>query len=277
MTEPVAPHLIERQNFGWLPDIPDHRDLLFKVSKPEVYAALPARVDLTASNAFPAVYDQGDLGSCVAQAVAAAIEYEMRKRPNDPSIADFLERNLTFTPSRLFIYYGARELLGTIHEDSGSMIRDAMKVVYNLGAPRESGWPYAERRFAQKPPSSQYKWAPYHKITSYRSVPVDVNAIRSALAQGFPVVFGVAIFNSFYSSRRGDIPMPGPREAMLGGHAMLMVGYDDATQRFKFRNSWGTSWGNKGYGTIPYGYAGSRQFGGDYWLLTDELYKERMT
>lgn len=269
--------LVERKNYGWLPDIPDPRDYPFMSAREQpVYTALPSRIDLTESGAFPPAYDQGRLGSCVACAVAGAIEYAMRKRSNDPKVSDFIEKKRVFTPSRLFIYYGAREILGTIEEDSGAMIRDAMKVVYNLGAPRETGHPYRVTRFTEKPPKVSYKSAPFHKITSYRSVPVSVNSLRAALAEGFPVVIGVAVFDSFESNRLGDVPMPQPRETMLGGHAVLVVGYDDATQRFKFRNSWGTEWGRNGYGTIPYNYAGNSRYGGDYWLLTDELYKERM-
>ena len=266
--------LVERHNFGWLPDIPDHRDLKLKLAP--LTAKLPARVDLTESGAFPPAYDQGDLGSCVANAIAGAIEYAMRKRPDDPRVADFLEDDRKFTPSRLFIYYGAREIIGLTHEDSGCHIRDGMKVVYNLGAPRETGWKYDEAKFANRPPKRVYRSAPFHKITSYRSVDVDVFAVKQALAEGLPVIFGVAVFYSFFENANGDIPMPALNEPMLGGHAMLIVGYDDTTQRFKFRNSWGASWGRDGYGTIPYAYVGNRGLGADYWVLTDELYKERL-
>lgn len=268
--------LVERANFGWLPDLPDHRDHPFRMSRDPLRAILPPRVDLSETGALPPAYDQGYIGSCVAQAVAAAIEYAMHKRPDNPAVSDFLEADRVFTPSRLFIYYGAREIIGLTAEDSGSHIRDALKVVYNLGAPRETGWRYREDKFAERPPNRQYKSAPYHKITSYRSVAVDASALRAALAEGFPVVFGVSVFNSFFSDARGNIPMPGYREVMVGGHAMLLVGYDDATTRFKFLNSWGQDWGTNGYGTIPYDYVGSRNYGSDYWLLTDELYKERM-
>lgn len=268
-------NLVERKNFGWLPDLPDHRDLPFRSAMRTDLMALPMRVDLSEKGVLP-IRDQGMVGSCVAFAVAAAIEYAMRKRPNDPKVSDFLEKDRVFAPSRLFIYYGAREILGTIDEDSGSMIRDACKVVYNLGAPRESGWKYVEGRFKERPPKAQYASARFHKITSYRSVPVDVHSIKSALAEGLPVVFGVAVFNSFFSRSDGTVPMPSPSEGMLGGHAMLIVGYDDNTQRFKFLNSWGADWGTGGYGTIPYNYAGNRQYGSDYWVILDNLYKERI-
>jgi C1A family cysteine protease len=212
----------------------------------------------------------------VAQAIAGAIEYAMSRRANDPDVPDFIEADRVFVPSRLFIYYGAREIIGLTQEDSGCHIRDAMKVVYNLGAPRETGWRYNEDKFAQRPPKRQYRSAPYHKITSYRSVPIEVNAIKAALAEKLPVIFGVAVFESFFANSNGNIPMPGYRERMLGGHAMRAMDWDDSTQTFGGDNSWGTSWGNNGRFRIPYQYLGNPRLGADYWVLTDELYKERM-
>ena len=277
---PPEPHdtgLVERSNFGWLPDLPDQRDLRFAATFSTPLTGMPTKLDLTESGRFSAPYDQGYIGSCVACAVAGAIEYAMASRPNDPNVSDFLEEDRKFTPSRLFLYYGAREIIGLQKEDSGCHIRDCLKVAYHVGAPRETGWKYDEANFAKKPPKRQYKSAPYHKITTYRSVAVDVQSIKNALYSGLPVIFGVAVFESFFWNATGDIPMPRTYEQMLGGHAMLIVGYDDTTRRFKFRNSWGTGWGRGGYGTIPYEYAGNRQLGSDYWVLTDELYKERMT
>lgn len=269
-------NLAERETYGWLPDIPDHRDLLFKMPSSQVLRGLPARFDLRELGKSP-IYDQGDIGSCVACAVAGAIEYEMSRRPRDPKVSAFVQAKRVFEPNRLFIYYGAREIIGLTAEDSGCHIRDAMKVVYNVGAPRETGWKYSDRgdKFAKRPPKAQYKSAPFHKITSYKSVPVDINAIKAALAEGLPVIFGVAIFESFFRNSNGNIPMPSLREQMLGGHAMRVMDWDDSTRTCGFDNSWGESWGTKGTGRIPYDYIGNRQLGGDYWVLTDPEYKER--
>lgn len=269
--------LVERQNYGWLPDIPDHRDRLFKLSASEALLSLPPRFDLREFGKSP-IYDQGNLGSCVANAVAGAIEFAMSQRPNDPKVSDFVEAKRVFEPNRLFIYYGAREIIGLTGEDSGCHIRDAMKVVYNQGAPRETGWKYSDAgdKFSKRPPKAIYKSAPYHKITSYKSVPVEVNAIKAALAEKLPVIFGVAVFNSFFANSNGNIPMPGFNEQMLGGHAMRAMDWDDSTQTFGFDNSWGTSWGTNGRGRIPYQYLGNPRLGADYWILEDQLYKERM-
>jgi C1A family cysteine protease len=235
--------------------------------------ALPTRVDLTERHKFR-VYDQGQLGSCVAHAVGSAIEYAQETRPNDPNVPDFLENQRKFPTSRLFLYYEARRAIGTLSEDSGCVIRDALRVAYNIGAPRESGWKYNESKFTAEPPKRSYKSAPFHKITSYQAVPVSALGIKAALAQGYPVVFGIAIFNTFFNS--ANVPLPTYNDEYLGGHAMLAVGYDDQTNRVKVLNSWGADWGDQGYIYLPYQYIGNPMLGDDYWTLQDDQYKERM-
>jgi C1A family cysteine protease len=266
--------LIERVNFGWLPQLPDMRDkLLAMPGEGTAQAALPTRVDLTERHKFR-VYDQGRIGSCVAHAVGSAIEFAQETRPNDPNVSDFLEKERKFPTSRLFLYYEARRPIGTLAEDSGCVIRDALRVAYNIGVPRETGWKYNESKFTVEPPKRSYKSAPFHKITSYKAVPVSVLGVKSALAQGYPVVFGVAIFNTFFNG--ANVPTPTYSDEYLGGHAMLAVGYDDQTNRVKVLNSWGVEWGDQGYVYLPYQYIGNPMLGDDYWTLQDDQYKERM-
>jgi C1A family cysteine protease len=259
-------------NWGWLPDHPDHRDLPFK-GMIRTTEQLPTAFDIRQIAQIPHPLDQGDLGSCVANATAAAMMYERAKvRALGPDKGtDSLN-----IPSRLFLYYGAREILGTINEDSGAMIRDAMKVAYNVGAPVETSWPYSIDKFTVKPSARSYSNARYHKITGYRSVPVDITEIRKALAEGLSIVAGISVYDNFPFSGNGDVPMPLQNSWLEGGHAILLVGYDDATQRVTFRNSWGTYWGNGGYGTLPYSYIGDPNYGDDYWAVIDDQYKERM-
>ncbi|MES2704858.1 MAG: C1 family peptidase [Bacteroidota bacterium] len=265
--------LVERVNFGWVPQLPDHRDRM--LAMPDMMAAaLPPKVDLRSKHTF-AVLDQGQLGSCVAHAVGSAIEFAQHTRPNDANVPDFLENDRKFPTSRLFLYYEARKAIGMVSEDSGCVIRDALRVAYNMGVPRETGWKYDIAKYAKAPPKHSYKSAPFHKITSYKAVPVSVSGVKAALAQGFPVVFGVAVFNSFFTGD-GNIPMPNYSDQVIGGHAMLAVGYDDSTNRFDILNSWGVGWGVNGFGTIPYNYLGNPMLGDDYWTLQDEQYKERM-
>ena len=126
------------KRFGWVPDIPDARDFMF--SAPEtVLLALPKRVNLTSK--MPAVYDQGQLGSCTANAIGAAFEYEQLQ-----------QKQKDFMPSRLFIYYNERAIEGTVDSDSGAMIRDGIKSVAKLGVCPEDVWPYDVARFMEKPP-----------------------------------------------------------------------------------------------------------------------------
>lgn len=195
--------LAQRANFGWLPDLPDARDWLAFPSKSAVHStAMPVSVDLRSDHQFT-VHDQGNAGSCVAQAIASAIEYEQHRRPDDPNVSDFLEQDRKFPVSRLFLYYEARRPIGLLHEDSGCHIRDAMRVAHNIGVPRESGWQYETHRVTTSPKHWSYRSAPYHKITSYKSVAVDMNEIRLALASGSPVVFGIMLYSSFNPSPVG--------------------------------------------------------------------------
>lgn len=266
--------LKRRKNYGWMPSLPDPRDrLLHPFGAPRAGAVvLPPRVDLSDRHRFT-ILDQGELGACVAHAVAGAVEYAHATRQNMTSSMRAEAKNPI---SRLFIYYEARAIIGTTGEDSGCYTRDALRVAYNLGAPREQGWKYNVGLFTAKPPKSSYRSALYHKITSYRAVEVNTLAIKDALAGGLPVVAGVCVFDGFENAANGDVPMPRTNDEFLGGHAILLCGYDDATQRFKFVNSWSEAWGTRGYGTLPYDYAGNPDLGDDYWVMTDELYKERM-
>ena len=131
------------KGYGWLPDMPDGRDLLYS-APPKPLAELPEKVDLR--DDCPAVYNQGDLGSCTANAIGAALQYDQKKQGEDD-----------FTPSRLFIYYCERVIEHTVPSDSGAQIRDGVKVSVKKGGPHESLWPYEIDKFAEKPPEKVYK------------------------------------------------------------------------------------------------------------------------
>jgi len=231
------------QRYGWIPDVPDHRDHLYAAPVVNL-SALPPKVDLRAH--CPAVYDQGQLGSCTANAIGAAVEFDLMKQ----GLKDFM-------PSRLFIYYNERVIEGTVGEDSGAQIRDGMKSVGAQGDANEQLWPYEIERFRDKPPAPVYSQAKRHKAVLYQRVAQDLNQMKGCLASGYPFVLGFSVYDSFESedvARTGDAPMPASGEKLLGGHAVLAVGYDDAQQRFIVRNSWGVNWGIEGYFTMPYAY-----------------------
>ena len=244
-------------HYGWIPDLPDQRD--YQYAAPiEVIGALPASVDFT--SACPPVYDQGHLGSCTANAIAGAIEFDQMKQHLSP----------VFVPSRLFIYYNERAMEGTVDSDSGAMIRDGMKSVGKQGDCPEDMWPYNIENFAVKPADACYQAALQHKAILYQRVIRNLNQMKGCLASGYPFIFGFSVYESFESeqmAKDGHAPMPKPGEQLLGGHAVLAVGYDDANQWFIVRNSWGTSWGMQGYFTLPYAYLTSRSLASDFWTV----------
>ena len=258
MTTPTPPSPRKIQRYGWVPDLPDARDHLY-AAPPRYLAELPTKVDLR-DQCPKEIYDQGQLGSCTANAIGAAFEF------------DLLKQNLTdFMPARLFIYYNERAMEGTVGSDSGAMIRDGIKSVNKQGVCPETMWPYDISKFADQPPEECYTEALTHQVTSYQRVPRVLNQMKGCLAHGFPFVFGFSVYASFESdevAHTGVVPMPDvANEEFLGGHAVLAVGYDDADQRFVVRNSWGENWGMGGYFTMPYAYLTERSLASDFWAI----------
>jgi C1A family cysteine protease len=246
-----------QRKYGWAPDLPDQRDHLFAAA-PEVLAKLPPKKDISAG--FPAPYDQGQLGSCTGNAIAGAIQFDQKKQ----GIRKFM-------PSRLFIYYNERAMEGTINSDAGAQIRDGVKSIANLGACPETEWPYDIKKFADKPPAQCYKDATKCEAVGYqRLVSTNLGQLKGCIASGYPFVFGFTVYESFESdevAKTGVVNMPGPKEKKVGGHAVVAVGYDDATERFLVRNSWGKDWGMKGYFTMPYSYLISTNLADDFWTV----------
>ncbi len=242
--------------YGWLPDLPDQRDLMYSAIAPRMLQ-LPDKVDLR-SKCSP-VENQGSLGSCTANALAGALEFlELQKG------AIFVDL------SRLFIYYNERVIEGTVKEDSGAFLRDGIKSLAKQGVCPEAEWPYKISGFKKKPTTKCYKDAKKHQITSYHRISV-VDEMRTCLADGFPFVFGFTVYEAFESAavtKTGVLNMPGPDERVMGGHAVMAVGYDNGQKRFIVRNSWDTDWGMKGYFTMPYDYLDpARNLADDFWTI----------
>ena len=243
--------------YGWIADLPDRRDHLF-ATMPEVLASLPPSVDLRSQ--CPQVYDQGQLGSCTANAIAAAMQFDEMKQ----------QFPIIFQPSRLFIYYNEREIEGTVNSDSGAQIRDGIKSVAKLGDCPEEMWPYDISQFTQKPPKVCYVKARMYKAVSYQRLVQDLNQLKGCLASGYPFVCGITVYQSFESqqvAQTGHASLPTADEQAIGGHAILVVGYDDANQWFIIRNSWGDGWGMQGYFTIPYAYLLDSNLASDFWTI----------
>jgi C1A family cysteine protease len=245
--------------YGWVPDLPDHRDLKFTAPMTAMAAeTLPSSVDLRPL--CPPVYNQGQLGSCTANAIAGAIQFDQLK-----------QKVVTpFNPSRLFIYYNERVMENTVASDSGAMIRDGIKSVAQQGVPPESMWSYDESMFATAPSADAVAAAQTHLVTAYHSVAQDLIDMKTCLAAGFPFVFGFSVYADFESDQvatTGILGLPGHNESQLGGHAVLCVGYNDETQRFIVRNSWGNSWGQQGYFEMPYDYLTNPDMADDFWVI----------
>lgn len=197
--------------------------------------------------------------NCTANAMGGAFQFEQKKQ----QIPDFI-------PSRLFIYYNTRSLEGTINEDAGATLRNTMKTMVNVGVCPEKMWGY-NKCFKRKPSDDCYIESQYNQVLEYLRVTHSMYDIRYTLAQGFPVAFGMMLYDSFMSesaARTGKIPMPNLQtESSLGGHAVMLVGYNDTIREFIVRNSWGTNWGDRGYFYLPYDYIELPNLTADYWTI----------
>lgn len=246
--------------YGWTPDAPDDRDHRYT---PPSLGALPAKMSLRAH--FPPPYTQGQIKSCCACAVAAAIQFDRAKQGLPSSKR---------TPSRLFIYYNARALEGKTQFDAPCQVRNAVKGAAAHGACFEGNaadeWPYVIARFKKRPPAACFKAAMKDRALRYRRLTVDIHHLKSCLASGYPFIFGFTAYASIEKPavmRTGHVPLPAAHEEVLGGHVILAVGYDDAKRQILFRNSWGPKWGDGGYGTIPYDYVLDPRLARDFWTV----------
>lgn len=261
----VKPLIPRTGRYGWQPDLPDHRDFRYAVQRMRLEAPrrLPEKVDLRGAW-MSEPYDQGLLGSCTANAIGAALAYEHAK-----------EGLGSLMPSRLFIYYGERAMEGTIRSDAGAQIRDGIKVVAALGAPPEKLWPYDITKFTRKPAAKAYKAALKHKAIAYFRVEhTKLREMLGCLASGFPFIFGFTVYDGFEGPKvvnTGVLDMPKRGERVLGGHAVLAVGYNQKTKRFLVRNSYGTGWGRKGYFTMPFDYLLDGDLADDFWTIRDVI------
>ncbi len=241
-------------HYGWRPQLPDHRDHILRPAT----SILPPHVDL--SPLMPPIYDQGEAGSCTANAIAAAFDYERG-----------IQGKTLMTPSRLFIYYNERVMEGDPDTDGGAEIRDGIKSIAKLGVCPEAVWPYDLDELLNEPAPRCYDAAKLFLALHYAAVPQASYDIRQAIATDRrPVIFGFSVFESFESdavASTGLVPMPGPDDAPIGGHAVCIVGYDDNTELYLCRNSWGTSWGISGYFTMPYAYVHNPNLSSDFWVI----------
>ena len=243
------------RKFGWRRDQPDIRDkkLLLTVR------LLPSIVDLRSQ--CPAIIDQGNLGSCTANAIASAYKFEHLK-----------QKLGNFNPSRLFIYYNERMMEGTTDQDAGATIRDGIKSIgrgdQGSGVCSEWRWPYRISKFADKPHDSCYRVALNDQVLQYMSVLQTEQQLKACLANGYPFVFGFTVYSSFMNiGSNGIMNMPQQSDTIEGGHAVMCVGYDSSKGYYIVRNSWGRSWGDKGYFYMPASYMHNGDLCDDFWTI----------
>jgi C1A family cysteine protease len=288
---------------GWKKQFNDPRDAAYAIKMHGGLTARPSQADLR-SICSP-IEDQGELGSCTAHMAAALVEANEGKRAAGGiqavlagalptvGVADVLVANgvISFkttiqpTPAppsppspprlvraaRLFQYYATRKIEGSVSEDSGASIRDAVKAMNLYGVGDESLYPYDVTKFAVNPPQNVWAAAATHKVTSYHSIADgDLESIKAVIASGFLVGFGFNVYDNFMSAamaRTGILHLPGYNDAFQGGHAVAIVGYDDSVKQFIVRNSWGLGWGLHGYFMMDYAYLANTTLSSDLWAV----------
>lgn len=275
---------IEKFGLGWLPDYPDFRDYTVEQKAVKTMLtptgvvksnapSLPANVDLRAW--CSPIEDQGSIGSCTAHAGVGMVEYFERR-----SFGKHIDA------SRLFLYKVTRNMLHWTG-DTGAFLRTTMGAMVLFGVPPEEYWPYKIADYEKEPTPFCYVYAQnYQAINYYRLDAPGVtkaallNRVKTNLAAGLPSMFGFTVYSSYtQSNSTGKIPYPTTGEKIIGGHAVMAVGYDDnlkiknthtgATETkgaLLIRNSWGTGWGDSGYGWLPYDYIKSG-LAVDWWSL----------
>jgi hypothetical protein len=268
------------QRYGWKPDIPDFRDIHYRnVHSPEaVLVAVPpihdnheavlAEIAKTPKGAdglpkqvslrkyMPPVFNQGNLGSCTGNASATMWAFVHGGGPY----------------SRLQIYYDERMIEGTVKQDAGAQIRDAIKVLATNGAGPEADWPYIEKNFAKAPPIREVQEALENRAVVYSRLQTRKD-FRECLSQGFPFIIGFTVYDSFESedvAQDGIVPMPDPFESLVGGHAICVIGYNTdihGGDYYEVRNSWGEDWGDEGNFWIPAEYLEDLNLACDAWTV----------
>jgi C1A family cysteine protease len=234
---------------NWKPGFKSHRKVPHSLEAMD----LPSNVDLR--DQCSPVLDQGQVGSCSGNAAAG--------------LFDFGDTRGASLSSRLFIYWHERFLEGDTSTDAGATtLADACHTMIDKGVALEDPfWPYDPSKVLVCPTSQAFGNATKRKISSFSELE-EFNDLQLCLANGKPFMFGIPVYQSFMEAQDGQIPMPDPDngDQILGGHALACVGYDDGSQCFIFKNSWGTSWGDNGFGYLPYDYM--CQLADDFFCIT---------
>lgn len=258
---------------NWNPQLPDLRDLKYNRKFTKFLPrklSLPAKVDLR--NVDSPIFDQGQEGSCTANASAGMADFlEIKKGLSaNPHLNPEEYISGKFTPaSRAFVYWCERAFMGDTGEDNGAYVRTSAQVFSQKGACSEPTWPYGPDTLYPEPPTAAWAEAAGHKIVSYQALQTTTDML-DCLASGYPFIFGVTLYGSFesqYTAETGVVTIPSMFESPIGGHALCAVGYDQKEEIFIVRNSWGTGWGDNGYCYFPFAYLANQDLASDFWTF----------
>lgn len=253
---------MKKYNYSRMKDSKNISDPIYQNS---FQGSLPSLVDLR--HLCPPVVDQGQEGSCTAQASVSGV-YDFLQLKNIRIVNPHVDPLSVFAPgSRQFVYYNERTDENTVQQDSGAELRDIIFALSQYGVCPESMWPYTNNDMTVKPSDDCYKSAANNKIKdNFRIVSLD--QMKDCLANGYPFIMGIDVYDSFESeqvAQTGKVPLPLPSESCQGGHEITCVGFDDKNSWLICRNSWGADWGDKGYFYLPYSFVTNPNLAEDFW------------
>jgi hypothetical protein len=233
-----------------------HRFLNIKINIPIEIPPIIQKIDnlnkVDLRNKFPPAYDQGKIGSCSAFALCSIFDYD----------------TTNFKGSQLFLYYNERELINETNVDNGAYLSDGIYSLKYNGICDEKYWKYEISNIFIKPSKEAYDKAKENYLIEAYNIKNDLSIIKKWLDNNEPIAIAISIYSNFMASKSkntGKIGMPSINDKLIGGHAVIICGYDDNLRELILRNSWGTYWGDNGYFYLPYEYL---KYCGDLWIIT---------
>ena len=218
---------------------------------------------------MPPVLRQGRINACAVNAVANALACQLRRTGDTRAVS----RMFMYYVARYYVarYYVARYHVAARHSvrDEGCSLRDVCRAVATYGACDERDWPYSRDFMARRPPKEVFSAArALLPDVKCEVMPQTLHSFVGCLVRGYPIVLGMSIFTNIRAARlTGVLDMPKPGDVHLGGHAVVVCGYDMGTRLFRVQNCWGTEWGDEGFLSLPFEYVVSPTLCWDIWVV----------